>query len=120
MYEGVCKLRILEGGTKSDLGPSAHLLGGASAGVAYWTAFYPADTVKSYIQTSPNHGGKGFIEIFQSIAKEGGLYRGWGVTAARAAPAHAAIFAGYEYTMKLLGPSHNHDDSFTMHESIRD
>lgn len=123
VYEGVCKLMIPEGGTKADLGPSAYLLGGASAGVAYWTAFYPADTVKSYIQTNPNHGGKGFIETFQSIyAKEGvrGLYRGWGVTAARAAPAHAAIFAGYEYTMKLLGPSHNHDDSFTMHESIRD
>ena len=32
------------GGTKADLGPLVHL-GGCSAGVAYWTAFYPADTV---------------------------------------------------------------------------
>ena len=123
VYEGVCKSMIPEGGTKADLGPSAHLLGGASAGVAYWTAFYPADTVKSYIQTNPNHAGKGFIKVFRSIyAREGvkGLYRGWGITAARAAPAHAAIFAGYEYTMKLLGPSQNSNASFTMHESVRD
>jgi len=124
-YEGVCKAMIPEGGTKSDLGPPAHLLGGALAGVMYWTAFYPADTVKSMIQTNPDHSGKGFAETFCSMyEKEGlkGLYRGWGITAARAAPAHAAIFAAYEYTMKLLGPTPDHDKnvSFTMHESVRD
>ena len=43
-YEGVCKLMTPEGGTKKDLGPPAHLLGGAAAGVMYWTAFYPAGT----------------------------------------------------------------------------
>lgn len=124
-YEGVCKAMIPEGGTKSDLGPPAHLLGGALAGVMYWTAFYPADTVKSMIQTNPDHSGKGFAETFRSMyAKEGlkGLYRGWGITVARAAPAHAVIFAAYEYTMKLLGPAPDHDKnvSFTMHESVRD
>ena len=77
------------------------------------------------IQTNPDHSGKSFLETFKIIyAKEGvkGLYRGWAVTAARAAPAHAVIFAGYEYTMKLLSPAPNHDKdiSFTMHESIRD
>ena len=104
-YEGVCKLMILEGGSKADLGPSAHLLGGALAGVGYWTAFYPADTVKSLIQVHPDHSGKGFVETFRHIfEKEGvrGLYRGWGVTAARAAPAHAAIFAVYEQSLKLM------------------
>ena len=70
--------------------------------------------------------GKGFAETFMSIYKtEGvrGLYRGWGVTAARAAPAHAAIFAVYEYTMKLLkkldGPSPQ-KNKYDMHEAIRD
>lgn len=48
-YEGVCKLMTPEGGTNADLGPTAHLLGGALAGVTYWTAFYPADTVKSLV-----------------------------------------------------------------------
>ena len=45
------------------------------------------------------------IETFNIVwQKEGmkGLYRGWSITAARAAPAHAAIFAVYEYTLKLL------------------
>ena len=105
VYEGVCKFMIPDGGTKADLGPSAHLLGGAMAGVAYWTAFYPADTVKSHIQTNPLHADQNFIQTFNYVYRtEGlrGLYRGWGITAARAAPAHAAIFAVYEYTLKLL------------------
>ena len=105
IYEGVCMWMTPTGGTKADLGPSAHLLGGALSGVGYWTAFYPADTVKSMIQTNPDHNGKGFVETLVGLyTKEGirGLYRGWGVTAARAAPAHALIFAVYEQTMKVL------------------
>jgi hypothetical protein len=77
----------------------------ALAGVGYWTAFYPADTVKSMIQTNSDHRGKRFVETFQHVYRaEGirGLYRGWGITVARAAPAHGAIFAVYEYTMKML------------------
>jgi hypothetical protein len=104
-YEGVCKLMIPEGGTKADLGLSEHLLGGALAGVGYWTAFYPADTVKSLIQVHPDHSGKGFVDMFRYVfEKEGvrGLYRGWAVTAARAAPAHATIFAVYEQSLKLM------------------
>ena len=79
----------------------------ALAGVGYWTAFYPADTVKSMIQTNPEYFGKGFTETMRHVyRKEGvrGLYRGWGVTAARAAPAHALTFAVYEQTMTLLQP----------------
>ena len=82
------------------------------------------------IQTNPDHMGKGFWETFKYVYRtEGylGLYRGWGITAARAAPAHAAIFAVYEYTMKLLR-SESRDgsnprlkkDQYAMHESIRD
>jgi hypothetical protein len=33
-----------------------------------------------------------------------GLYRGWAITATRAAPAHALIFAGYEQTLQWLKP----------------
>ena len=112
IYEGVCMYMTPEGGTKADLGPSAHLLGGALSGVGYWTAFYPADTVKSMIQTNPDHMGKGFGETLVNLYnREGmrGLYRGWGVTAARAAPAHALIFAVYEQTMKLLKQSSERD-----------
>ena len=85
-YEGVCKMMIPDGGSKEDLGSSAHLLGGAAAGVAYWTAFYPADTVKSYIQTNPNFSRASFMYTLRNVyATEGvrGLYRGWGITAFR-------------------------------------
>ncbi|KAL7551532.1 hypothetical protein ACHAWF_014718 [Thalassiosira exigua] len=105
VYEGVCLTQIPEGGTKRDLGISTHLLGGAAAGVAYWTAFYPADTVGSQMRANPKYASRGFIEIFLDIyKKEGwlGLYRGWGITAIRAAPAHALIFAMYEQTMGLF------------------
>jgi hypothetical protein len=95
------------------------------SGIGYWTAFYPADTVKTMIQTNPDHSGKGFVQTLMEVYKEKGirgLYRGWGVTVTRAAPAHALIFATYEYTMKLLKPSANHDPhtTFTTRESIRD
>ena len=123
-YEGVCKALTPDGGTKDDLGPSAHLIGGASAGVAYWSAFYPADTVKSHVQTHPDRATHGFWETFRRIYKVGGLralYQGWGITVMRAAPAHAVIFAAYEYTKKLLRPGGGGGDvAFTMHEPIRD
>ena len=102
VYESVCLSQVPEGGTKRDLGISTHLLGGASAGVAYWTAFYPADTVGSQIRANPLYANRGFVSVFTDIVRaEGmvGLYRGWGITAARAAPAHALIFAMYEKTL---------------------
>jgi hypothetical protein len=107
IYEGTCKYMTPEGGSKADLGPSTHLLGGALSGVGYWTAFYPADTVKTMIQTNPDHSGKGFVQTFLEVYHTKGirgLYRGWGITVTRAAPAHALIFAVYEYTRKLLQP----------------
>lgn len=107
VYESVCYTQIPEGGTKRDLGPSTHMIGGAAAGVAYWTAFYPADTVGSRLRANPAYASasNGFKEIFLDIYRtEGvaGLYRGWGITAMRAAPAHALIFAMYEQTLALF------------------
>lgn len=105
VYEGVCITQIPEGGTKRDLGMSTHLLGGAAAGVAYWTAFYPADTVGSQMRANPEYASRKFMDVFLEVYKrEGwiGLYRGWGITAARAAPAHALIFAMYEQTMGVF------------------
>lgn len=105
VYEAVCFSQIPEGGSKRDLGISTHLLGGAAAGVAYWTAFYPADTVGSQMRANPEYGSRKFMDVFWEIYKrEGwkGLYRGWGITAMRAAPAHALIFAMYEQTMSLF------------------
>jgi hypothetical protein len=37
--------------------PSTAACGGAVSGAAYWLAFYPADTVKSTVQTASAHSG---------------------------------------------------------------
>ncbi len=104
-YEAACLLSTPRGGTKEDLTPINHMICGASAGVAYWTSNYWADTVKSKIQTDPKYQNAKFFNVLNNIIKaEGirGLYRGWFVTVLRAAPTHAVIFAAYEQTMKFL------------------
>jgi hypothetical protein len=105
VYEAACAHYIPEGGTKADVSPTVFLGAGALSGVSYWTAFYPADTVKSQIQTNPEFSGAGFLTTMRSIyQREGiaGLYRGWGITVLRAAPAHALIFYFYEMTTAAL------------------
>ena len=104
-YEAVCKFQIPEGGTKRDLVMSNHMLGGAAAGVAYWTAFYPADTVGSQMRANHEYASRTFADVFADVyRREGyrGLYRGWCITAIRAVPAHALIFAMYEQTICLF------------------
>lgn len=89
------------------------LLAGASAGVAYNFVFFPADTIKSRMQTeevnpidmtgrdtSKIEGGRATFwrtgkELWQTQGVRG-LYRGCGITVARAAPSSAIIFAVYE------------------------
>ena len=63
--------------------------------MGYWTAFYPADVVKSCIQTgrgienlpAPRPGTPPrFWDVFRHLAVQegmGGLYKGWGITVAR-------------------------------------
>ena len=97
-YEGICLMNIPDGGKKEDCSTIVHIFGGGLAGAMYWTSFYPADTVKSRIQTSKKQN-ESFITVFNNIyKKEGikGLYRGWTITIIRAVPAHAAIFTIYE------------------------
>ena len=58
----------------------ARCVRGALGGMAYWLAFYPADTVKSamQVQTSGPHAKQGFWGIFHDIYRTGGVYRGGG------------------------------------------
>eukprot|EP00299_Pterocystis_sp_00344_P007286 c2288_g1_i1.p1 GENE.c2288_g1_i1~~c2288_g1_i1.p1 ORF type:complete len:279 (-),score=17.69 c2288_g1_i1:230-1066(-) len=53
MYDLVCTLLTPKGGSKNDINTLGHMLAGASAGVSYWSAFFPADVAKSKIQTDP-------------------------------------------------------------------
>ncbi|CAF9919983.1 hypothetical protein IMSHALPRED_004785 [Imshaugia aleurites] len=79
------------------------LLAGATAGVSYNFVFFPADTIKSRMQTEQvNSGGQGRRTFWVSgkalWQQQGirGMYRGCGITVGRAAPSSAFIFAIYE------------------------
>ncbi|KAI4254296.1 MAG: hypothetical protein L6R42_007253, partial [Xanthoria sp. 1 TBL-2021] len=84
------------------------LLAGASAGVAYNFVFFPADTIKSRMQTEElgTPSGPGKNQVPSTFWRSGaelwrqqglrGLYRGCGITVARSAPSSAVIFAIYE------------------------
>jgi len=92
-------------GKKSDVPLAYTALAGSAAGVCYWTIPFPADTVKSKLQTDPRFAGRAFDDVFRTVIREDGvrgLYRGVGITAARAAPAHAALFFAYEVVDRQL------------------
>jgi ornithine carrier protein len=106
-YEGV---KILFRSNRPNLKPSDDLpfwnmlVAGACAGVSYNFIFYPADTVKSRMQTedvrsTARAGQQSFWSVARAIWKQHGLkglYRGCGITVARSAPSSAFIFTVYE------------------------
>lgn len=106
-----------DGMTKKDLS-SLELVGaGALAGISYNVVLFPADSVKSTMQTeqemravssSATAGekwkGTGFYDTFKRIYKTRGvrgLYAGCGVTCLRSAPSSAIIFLMYNKLEKL-------------------
>ncbi|KJZ73524.1 Amino-acid transporter arg-13 [Hirsutella minnesotensis 3608] len=77
-------------------------LAGASAGVSYNFLFFPADTIKSRMQTVPLGSSaekrtfwKEGVTMWQQAGLKG-LYRGCGITCLRAAPSSAFIFMVYD------------------------
>jgi len=95
--------------TKSDLKTWQLMTSGAAAGIAYNVVLFPADSVKSAMQTedelrpaSSSKGSvkrRGFVQVAKEIyARRGlrGLYAGCGLTCLRSAPSSAMIFLIYE------------------------
>jgi mitochondrial ornithine carrier protein len=85
---------------------SLELLSGAIAGVSYNFLFYPADTIKSNIQTQDITPGTraSFLGVGREIWRTQGvrgLYRGCGLTVARSVPSSALIFATVENLKKM-------------------
>jgi ornithine carrier protein len=85
------------------------MVAGAAAGMSYNFVFYPADTIKSKMQTM-DVGSGGARPTFLGVGKElwrshgiKGMYRGCGLTVARSAPSSALIFTIYEALRKNLG-----------------
>lgn len=85
------------------------MLGGAAAGMSYNFVFYPADTIKSRMQTEEASVLKGrstFLGVGKELWQQQGLkgfYRGCGITVFRAAPSSAIIFTIYEALRKSFG-----------------
>ncbi|KAL8936066.1 MAG: hypothetical protein Q9211_004372 [Gyalolechia sp. 1 TL-2023] len=113
-YRDASTTRRLNG--RSPSSPIHHqLLAGASAGVAYNFVFFPADTIKSRMQTEelPSSTSSGAVIKRQTFWKSGkelwqqqglrGLYRGCGITVARSAPSSAVIFTIYEGLREWVG-----------------
>ncbi|KIM36690.1 hypothetical protein M413DRAFT_449031 [Hebeloma cylindrosporum] len=101
----------------TDLLPWESALSGACAGAAFNLALFPADSVKSAIQTAeelrPTTGNGSSIPAKQSFAgtfvamyrAQGirGLYAGCGITIARSIPSSAIIFLIYDGLKKHFG-----------------
>ena len=87
------------------------MLAGAAAGMSYNFIFYPADTIKSRMQTEELAGLSGsqrrnFWSVGKTLWQQQGvqgLYRGCGITVGRAAPSSAFIFAVYERLRSWIG-----------------
>lgn len=116
-YEGVSALfRSYSSNPPSSTNTAAtplplyqQMLAGAAAGVSYNFIFYPADTIKSRMQTEDialSSERRSFMGVGKSLWKQQGLkglYRGCGITVARSAPSSAFIFAIYEGLTHYLG-----------------
>lgn len=112
-YEGVKMLFKWHRSRKTSLSPEVdsevalpihqQLLAGATAGISYNFICFPADTIKSRMQTEEVVAGSDGRRTFWASGKalwqqQGvkGMYRGCGITVGRAAPSSAFIFAVYE------------------------
>lgn len=107
VYEGVMRLvqTARQDARKKDVPLYWSALAGSGAGVAYWAVPFPADTVKSKIQTDSRFSQASFATVFRTVVKEegvAGLYRGCGITCLRAVPSHALIFYVYEMADRFL------------------
>lgn len=116
-YEGVSSL--LRSYSQSGAQDSAEalpvyqqMIAGASAGISYNFLFYPADTIKSRMQTADisiltaNGERQTFVSVGRALWRQQGLkgmYRGCGITCARSAPSSAFIFSVYEGLRSYFG-----------------
>ena len=91
------------GKPKGELSISAVLAAGGGAGIAMWIPVFPVDTVKSRLQTAE---GKVTIGgVIRGLYARGGykaFFPGFGPALARAVPANAATFLGYELAQNAM------------------
>jgi solute carrier family 25 carnitine/acylcarnitine transporter 20/29 len=104
MYEASKALFVPVGGTKADVPWYAAPISGGIGGFFYWSVCFPADVVKTRMQTSPHFLALGLRRGLVAVYQEGGiraLYSGYGITCCRAFPANATVFSVYEATASV-------------------
>lgn len=86
--------------------PKIHelMLAGACAGIGYHCTLFPADTVKSILQTS-DQKGLTFMKVVKHIYRTKGIfgfYSGIGVTLFKSIPTSSVMFIAYEKMKELI------------------
>jgi mitochondrial ornithine carrier protein len=109
-YEGMKKVFKSRNGIENgddDLQVWQRMVSGSVAGAAYNFMFYPADTIKSRMQTEDVKRLTGGNSTFSAVGKAlwqqhgiKGMYRGCGITVGRSIPSSAFIFTIYEELKK--------------------
>ncbi|KAJ5602186.1 hypothetical protein N7510_011720 [Penicillium lagena] len=113
-YEGVSSLfrKYSHQSSAESLPVYQQMIAGATAGISYNFLFYPADTIKSRLQTEDlsrlpvNSERQTFWSVGKTLWKQQGIkgmYRGCGITCARSAPSSAFIFSVYEGLRHYFG-----------------
>ena len=94
--------------SQQDLPATDLMVAGACAGMAYNLVLFPADSIKSCMQTDSisevGERGRGFWEVGKEMWAYGGVrafYRGCLITVLRAAPSSAVIFWSYENLKRM-------------------
>ncbi|KAL6047969.1 Solute carrier family 25 member 22 [Balamuthia mandrillaris] len=85
------------------------LLAGAIAGITFWLSCFPADVIKSTLQTDasykPDRKYKGILDCTRQIFRREGLlgfWKGFMPCLIRAGPVNAATFFVYENTRRMM------------------
>jgi len=113
LYFGIYELarRSMAGTGKrvEDLSATKLLTAGGIAGMSYWALIYPADVIKSKMQSDSlmpsERKYKSFFDCWRKVvSSEGmrGLFRGFAPCMVRSFPANATCFLAYEYTRRLI------------------
>lgn len=110
-YEAISLLfRARSSSNSAQLPIYQQLVAGAVAGMSYNFIFFPADTIKSRMQTETvgplGAGRRTFGSVGKAVWQQQGLrglYQGCGITVLRSAPSSALIFAIYESLKDRFG-----------------
>lgn len=99
--------RMLGKASKNELNPLLILTCGGFAGATGWSIVFPADVIKSRMQTS-SAGGAGALSFRGAVqtvfAQHGvrGFYKGWSAAVLRSFPANGSLFMGVELTHRFF------------------